>query len=107
MNDEKERYATMREIGKIYSVSSHVIGRWLTRCGLREGGQPTDKAKQGGYSQWTLEPTREIWFWTWHVARTTAALEELIQECMGRKGAAIDREPSAATNCRTTEGDPE
>ena len=44
--------------------------------------------KVSGYCQWTLEPNREIWFWTWHVARTTAALEELIQECMERKGAA-------------------
>jgi hypothetical protein len=89
MNDNNmERFATMRDIGKMYSVSSHVIGRWLTRCGLREGGQPTRKAIDGGFSKEILDQDRGIWFFVWNVARTTAALEALIQECMGVKDAA-------------------
>ena len=84
---ETERYMTMRAIGKDFGVSSHVIGRWLTRLGLRESGQPTDKAKQGGYCQWTYEPDRAIWFWTWHAERTLAAIYGLIDKCMELKGA--------------------
>ncbi len=97
MNDEKERYATMTELGKMHGVSSHVLGRWLTRCQLREGGEPTDKAKRGGYTKQVLEETRGVWFWVWHVARTKAALEALLEECMGRKVQVID--PDHNDNC--------
>jgi len=85
MNEENGRLMTMREIGKVYNVSSHVVGRWLTRLQLREDGHPTDKAKAGGYCTFTVNDLG-IGFYVWSAKKTLAALENLIEECMERKG---------------------
>ena len=82
---EKERYMTMTEIGKYHNQTSHVIGRWLTRIGLRENGQPTKKALEGGFCKEIYDIDRNIWFYVWHAEKTLAALENLIQECMKKK----------------------
>ena len=88
IDEDFERYMTMRDIGKAHGVSSHVIGRWLTRLGLREGGQPTQKARQGGFCKEIYDHDRGIWFWVWRADKTLPALEELIQKSMEAKGAA-------------------
>lgn len=84
MSEDKERIMTMREIGQFYGVSSHVIGKWLTRIGLRENGQPTDKAKHGGYCEYICND-RGIWFWVWRAEKTLAAIEQLIEDCIKGK----------------------
>jgi len=91
MNEENSRLMTMREIGKLYNVSSHVVGRWLTRLQLREDGQPTDKAKAGGYCTFTCSQDRGICFYVWNAEKTLAALESFIEECMEKKGAANEK----------------
>lgn len=41
-----ENYLSQTEIGRVYGVSSHVVGKWLKDLGLRNSeGFPTDDAK--------------------------------------------------------------
>lgn len=87
MSEDKERIMTMREIGKDYGVTSHVVGKWLTRIGLREGGQPTAKAKQGGFCEQVCDRDRGIYFYAWNAKKTLAALEQLVEDCIKGKGA--------------------
>ncbi len=73
MNDE---YTTMREIGKRFDATSHVIGRWLTEIGLRtESKEPSQKAIAGGYCKKRSfdGPGLQV---VWHVEKTVAALEQ-------------------------------
>ena len=45
-----DEFTTMREIGKQFGVSSHVIGRWLVEIGLRtQDKEPSREALAGGY----------------------------------------------------------
>lgn len=86
-----ERYMSMRQIGESYNQTSHVIGRWLTRCGLREAGQPTEKAMQDGFCKKIYAEEIGIWIWVWHARKTLAVLENFIQDCMdGKAGGATD-----------------
>jgi len=42
----KREYLSQTEIGTIYGVSSHVVGKWLKSLDLRDqNGHPTNKAK--------------------------------------------------------------
>ena len=68
-------YVTMREIGRYFGVSSHVIGRWLVVIGLRTAERrPSHAAHQGGYvEQGGLG--NGGYFYKWHRARTIAALQ--------------------------------
>lgn len=43
-------YFTLTELGRLYGVSSHVVGRWLKNLGLRtESGQPSNQAFADGF----------------------------------------------------------
>lgn len=64
MTDE---YLTQTQIGKIYGVSSHVIGKWLKGLSLRnEQGQPTRKAVVEGYARQAPSTQPNTYFWVWH-----------------------------------------
>ena len=72
-----DEFITMTEIGKLYGVSSHVVGRWLREIGMRSdfGQRPRQDAIDGGYCR--LAPTGRGtgYFWVWHKRRILAALE--------------------------------
>ena len=43
-------FLSQTDLGKLFGVSSHVIGKWLLDCGLRtENKKPSRKAFEGGY----------------------------------------------------------
>jgi hypothetical protein len=69
-------YSSLTELGRLYGVSSHVVGRWLKGLGLRtENGRPSPEAHAQGYV--AQRPSRHpgTYFWIWHTARTTAILD--------------------------------
>ena len=74
MTDE---YVTMTEIGKLYGVSSHVVGRWLREIGMRTewGQRPSQNAIDGGYCRLAPIAPGRGHFYKWHKERTLAALE--------------------------------
>lgn len=58
-------YVSQREIGQIYGVSSHVVGKWLKGLGLRnEQGYPTHEA----LSMVSKRPSTNegTWITVWH-----------------------------------------
>jgi hypothetical protein len=68
MNDE---YLSQTELGKLYGVSSHVVGRWLKGLGLRDaGGNPTDRAKAEGFAKREPSTKPGTYFYAWHREKT-------------------------------------
>jgi hypothetical protein len=75
-------YLSLSEIGKIYGVSSHVVGRWLKSLGLRnEGGRPSGKAFNGGYVAQRPSRQPDTFYYVWHPDKTTAILDEMAHRC--------------------------
>jgi hypothetical protein len=70
-------YSTLTELGKLYGVTSHVTGRWLTDIGLRSNKRPSQAAFAGGFVE--QAPTGRGgdggYFWVWETEKTIAALE--------------------------------
>ena len=74
MND----FCTMRNVGAVFGVSSHFIGRALKELGLRtRDGKPSDRAKESGLVEAFAGPQPWITLWLWHRERTVALLEEV------------------------------
>jgi len=71
------RYETMTQtqLGELYGVSSHVIGRWLKEAGLRQGNKLTAEAFQGGYCCRADNPGGDTYFWVWRPAKLVPLLE--------------------------------
>ncbi len=72
-------FSTLTDIGKMFGVSLHAIGKWLAALGLRVvGGDPTPTAKARGLVK--TAPTGrgegEHPFFIWHTALTANALED-------------------------------
>lgn len=66
-----ERYLSQRELGAIYGVSSHVIGRWLKGLGLRtDGGSPSVRAFNEGYVSQRPSTQPGTYFYVWHRDKT-------------------------------------
>jgi hypothetical protein len=68
----------MREIGRLFGITSHKVGKKLKKVGLRTPqGRPSQRAFEEGYVQqrWGFE-RQEIYNWTWHKDKTIALLEE-------------------------------
>lgn len=71
-----EEYLSQTELGRLYGVSSHVIGRWLKELGLRtHKGKPSELAFANDMVK--DRPSRGIgtYFWTWHREKTTARFD--------------------------------
>ena len=69
-------HLSLTELGRLYGVSSHVVGRWLKGLGLRtQDGRPSPEAHAQGYV--AQRPSRQpgTYFWIWHAAKTTAILD--------------------------------
>lgn len=65
---------TQTQIGKLFGVTSHQIGRLLQDVGLRnEDGRPTRQAHQEGYCE--QAPSRgKGYYWAWRSEKTVEAL---------------------------------
>ena len=69
-------YLSLTELGRLYGVSSHVVGKWLKGLGLRtQDGRPSPEAYTQGYV--VQRPSRHpgTYFWIWHADKTTAILD--------------------------------
>jgi hypothetical protein len=72
----KFEYMTMRQIGQLFGVSSHVVGKWLVASGLRTpANRPSSAAFDGDYV--AQGPGRNGGYnWCWASAKTVEALEK-------------------------------
>jgi hypothetical protein len=71
-----KEYLSLTELGRVYGVSSHVVGRWRKGLGLRTtDGMPSAEAFAHGYA--SQRPIRQpgTYFWVWHTGKTTAILD--------------------------------
>src|SRR5262245_32635357 len=70
-----EQYLSLTELGRLYGVSSHVVGRWLKGLGRRtEDGRPSRDAFAQGYVTQRASRHPGTSFWTWHADKTTDIL---------------------------------
>lgn len=64
------------QLGKLFGVTSHMIGDWLQSLGFRdEDGMPTRKAKEGRFCKQTVAGEKGT-LWVWNSEKTVAALVE-------------------------------
>jgi len=73
-----DQYWTMREIGALFGITSHKVGKTLKELGYRTpDGRPSQRAFDEGYVQqrWGFE-RQEIYNWAWHKDKVTALLEQ-------------------------------
>jgi hypothetical protein len=88
MNDE---FLSLTELGRLYGVSSHIMGRWLVALGLRTGDKkPSTAAFQGGYVTQRASTRPGTYFWVWHAQRTMRMLGEAGYRKRGDAGPAAD-----------------
>ena len=70
-------YKSMTDLGKLFGVSSHIIGRWLTRIGLRTPhGNPSRTARDQGMIRAIPNGRNDDKYHIWHTEKTVAALEK-------------------------------
>ena len=68
-------FMSQTELGRLYGVSSHKIGKWLMSCGLRTlQGKPSPRAFQEGFVEQRMSRTIDTYFWVWHVQKTVRVL---------------------------------
>lgn len=72
----KYEYMTMKQLGELFGVTSHVIGKWLKELDLRhtKPGDPTTKAREMNLVQ-TRYGEGGYFMNSWHTQRTVAVLE--------------------------------
>jgi len=69
-------YMTQTQLGKLFGTTSHKIGQWLKKIGLRDAeGKPTEKAHDGGFCT-QAQSGQCGYHWTWHSEKTIAALRK-------------------------------
>lgn len=71
-------YKSMREIGALYGVTSHTLGRWLRDLGLRTAnGKPSTTAFSEGYV--AQRPSRQpgTYYYAWNVDQTVNLLDRM------------------------------
>ena len=70
-------FATMREIGKVFGVTNHTVGRKLKELGLRTtDGKPSGKSFAMGLVEQKFTDDYRHYCWVWHVEKTVSLLEE-------------------------------
>ena len=76
---DSAEFKTMRDIGKVLGVSSHVVGRALKSIGLRTPeGKPTENARDCGYVR-TVPMMEGFYLDIWHAEKTLRVLRPLIE----------------------------
>ena len=71
-------YLSLTELGRIYGVSSHVVGKWLKGLGLRASdGSPSAQAFNEKYV--SQRPSRQpgTYYHVWHAQKTTDLLDAM------------------------------
>lgn len=72
-----DEFATMKEIGRVFGVSSHAVGKKLKERGYRTpSGKPSSAAFQAGMVQQKFTFDHANYLWAWNVAKTVPLLEE-------------------------------
>lgn len=70
-------FATMREIGSLFGVTNHTVGRKLKELGFRTpDGKPSHEAFARGLVEQKFTDDHKHYCWVWHTARTVPLLEE-------------------------------
>lgn len=70
-------YATMREIGRLFSVTNHAIGKQLKAMSLRTpDGKPASAAFDRGLVAQKFTEDYKHYCWVWHVGKTVSLLEQ-------------------------------
>lgn len=71
-------YKTMKEIGALFGMSSHAVGKALKARGLRTtGGKPSAEAFQGGWVRQKFTFDGANYLWAWNAAKTISLLEQV------------------------------
>jgi phage antirepressor YoqD-like protein len=74
MTDE---FLSMTELGKLYGISSHKMGKWLVELGLRNrDNKPSRAAFENGFVEQRDSTQPGTYFWVWHAEKTKWALEK-------------------------------
>src|SRR5262245_42399483 len=72
-------YLSLTQVGDVFGVTSHQVGRWLAEIGLRceakKGLRPSRQAHDGGYVKDVGTGTGG-YMWVWHADKTVKALQE-------------------------------
>jgi len=69
-------YLSLTELGRIYGVSSHQVGKWLKGLGLRtDSGSPSAEAFREKYVAQRPSRQPQTFFYVWDRERTTALLD--------------------------------
>jgi len=70
-------FMSQTELGQLYNVSSHKIGKWLMACGLRTSEKkPSAKAFSEHFVEQRMSRTIDTYFWVWHAEKTVRVLNE-------------------------------
>jgi hypothetical protein len=86
-----DEFLSLTELGRLYGVSSHMMGRWLVALGLRtREKKPSRDAFQGGYVSQRASTQPGTYFWVWHGERTMRLLHEAGYRKPGDGGPAAD-----------------
>lgn len=69
-------FVSQTDLGRLFGVSSHAIGKWLIDCALRTPEKrPSRKAFAEGFVQKTPYASHGGYFYAWHQRKTVHALQ--------------------------------
>ena len=78
MNETTNEFSSQRELGELYGVSSHVVGKWLKDLGLRTGdGRPSTEAFSGNYVLQRLSTNPGTYYYIWNTEKTTNLFDSM------------------------------
>jgi hypothetical protein len=70
-------FLSLTDLGKLYGVSSHKMGKWLSDLGLRDRNKkPSRTAFDNGLVEQKDSTQPGTYFWVWHKEKTLWALEK-------------------------------
>lgn len=72
---EQFEYLNQTQLGELFGVSSHAIGKWLEESGLKKDKMPSHRAHSGNYCKRT-DNGKGGWYYVWHRKKTIRALEK-------------------------------
>lgn len=85
----KYEYMSLTQIGDIFGTTSHKVGRWLVKIGLRyegkQGLRASKKAHDEGYVK-DVGTGGGGYMWAWHTEKTVKALEDAGHEVVIQPG---------------------
>ena len=69
-------FISLTDLGRLYGVSSHKVGKWLKELGLRtRSGDPSPIAFADGMVEKCNSTQPGTYFYLWHFERTTAIFD--------------------------------